>query len=73
MNVRRETFALPRGAAPGIEIFAFGDVHGRSDLLAAAISSIAGPTVSAPSAWRSRRARRCKPTRPWGCWATTKR
>ena len=41
MNVRRETFALPRGAAPGIEIFAFGDVHGRYDLLAALLETAA--------------------------------
>lgn len=33
--VNRETFALPRAVAPDVEVFAFGDIHGRSDLLQA--------------------------------------
>jgi serine/threonine protein phosphatase 1 len=35
MDISREVFVLPRGPEPGVEVFAFGDVHGRSDLLAA--------------------------------------
>jgi serine/threonine protein phosphatase 1 len=31
--VDRQTFILPRSVAPGVEIFAVGDIHGRSDLL----------------------------------------
>ena len=31
----RQTFLLPRSAEPGVEIFAVGDIHGRSDLLLA--------------------------------------
>ena len=37
----RDAFALPRSAAPDIEIFAIGDVHGRSDLLAALLDEAA--------------------------------
>ncbi len=39
--VQRSRFALPRAAAPGVEIFAIGDIHGRSDLLAALIDEAA--------------------------------
>ena len=35
--VERREYALPRGASPDEEIFAIGDIHGRSDLLAALI------------------------------------
>ena len=37
----RDAFALPRSAAPDVEIFAIGDVHGRSDLLAALLDEAA--------------------------------
>src|SRR6516162_1221190 len=35
--VERRGFSLPLSAAPETEIFAIGDIHGRSDLLAALI------------------------------------
>lgn len=35
--VDRQAFALPRAGAPDVEIFAIGDIHGRTDLLAALI------------------------------------
>ena len=37
IQLDRHAFVLPRSAAPGVEIFAIGDIHGRSDLLAALI------------------------------------
>jgi serine/threonine protein phosphatase 1 len=37
----RDAFVLPRSAAPDVEIFAVGDVHGRSDLLAALLDEAA--------------------------------
>jgi len=39
--VERRGFSLPLGVSPEEEIFAFGDVHGRSDLLAALIDEAA--------------------------------
>jgi len=39
--VERREFALPFAASPETEIFAIGDIHGRSDLLAALISEAA--------------------------------
>jgi serine/threonine protein phosphatase 1 len=41
IRVDRQAFALPRAAADGVEIFAIGDVHGRSDLLAALLEAAA--------------------------------
>ena len=43
MSIRltRETFALPRAPEPDVEIFAFGDIHGRSDLLGALMEAAA--------------------------------
>ena len=40
-RIHRETFPLPRAAAPDEEIFAIGDIHGRSDLLEALLSEAA--------------------------------
>ncbi len=40
--VNRETFALPRAVAPGVEVFAVGDIHGRTDLLRALLDEAAG-------------------------------
>ena len=37
----RQAFVLPRAAADEVEIFAIGDIHGRSDLLAALIAEAA--------------------------------
>jgi serine/threonine protein phosphatase 1 len=37
----RDAFALPRSAAPDVEIFAIGDIHGRSDLLTALLDEAA--------------------------------
>ena len=37
----RETLSLPRSAAPDVEIFAIGDIHGRPDLLQALIGAAA--------------------------------
>ena len=39
--VDRETFALPRAVAPDVEVFAVGDIHGRSDLLQALLDEAA--------------------------------
>ncbi|HEX9169910.1 MAG TPA: metallophosphoesterase [Roseiarcus sp.] len=39
--VERREFVLPRAASPDREIFAVGDIHGRSDLLAALIDEAA--------------------------------
>jgi serine/threonine protein phosphatase 1 len=39
--VSRETFALPRAVAPDVEVFAVGDIHGRSDLLQALLDEAA--------------------------------
>jgi len=41
MDIVRQIYSLPRGLEPGVEVFAFGDVHGRSDLLAALIEAAA--------------------------------
>ena len=76
----RTRYALPRAGADDVEIFAVGDIHGRSDLLGAlldeaareprrrraassscsATSSIAAPTASARSTWRSTRRERAR-------------
>jgi serine/threonine protein phosphatase 1 len=40
-SVERRRFALPFGPASDVEIFAVGDIHGRSDLLAALIDEAA--------------------------------
>jgi len=39
--VERETFALPRSVAADTEVFAIGDIHGRTDLLHALIDEAA--------------------------------
>src|SRR5271165_2370661 len=39
--VERQTFVLPRAVAPDAEVFAIGDIHGRSDLLRALIDEAA--------------------------------
>ena len=39
--VDRQGFSLPLGASPEAEVFAVGDIHGRSDLLAALIDEAA--------------------------------
>ena len=39
--VERRGFSLPLGVSPEAEIFAVGDIHGRSDLLAALIDEAA--------------------------------
>jgi serine/threonine protein phosphatase 1 len=39
--VNRNTFILPRVAAPDVEIFAIGDIHGRTDLLHALLDEAA--------------------------------
>jgi serine/threonine protein phosphatase 1 len=39
--VDRQTFLLPRSVAPDVEIFAVGDIHGRSDLLGALLNEAA--------------------------------
>jgi serine/threonine protein phosphatase 1 len=39
--VERRRFSLPLGVGPEVEIFAVGDIHGRSDLLAALIDEAA--------------------------------
>jgi serine/threonine protein phosphatase 1 len=39
--VDRQAFTLPRAGADGVEIFAIGDIHGRSDLLAALLDTAA--------------------------------
>jgi serine/threonine protein phosphatase 1 len=50
MNIRRESFVLPRGLEPGVEVIAFGDVHGRFDLLATLLDAAA-----AQPRWEERR------------------
>src|SRR5277367_2898977 len=39
--VERQGFSLALGVSPGVEVFAIGDIHGRSDLLAALIDEAA--------------------------------
>lgn len=39
--VDRQTFTLPRAVAPDVEVFAFGDIHGRTDLLRALLDDAA--------------------------------
>jgi serine/threonine protein phosphatase 1 len=39
--VERQGFSLPLGVSPEMEVFAIGDIHGRSDLLAALIDEAA--------------------------------
>ena len=39
--VARQAYFLPRAAAPNVEIFAVGDIHGRADLLAALLDEAA--------------------------------
>ena len=39
--VERRGFSLPLGVSPEVEIFVVGDIHGRSDLLAALIEEAA--------------------------------
>jgi serine/threonine protein phosphatase 1 len=39
--IDRQAFTLPRAGADGVEIFAIGDIHGRSDLLAALLKAAA--------------------------------
>src|SRR5271157_1384776 len=39
--VQRQTFALPRAVASDVEIFAIGDIHGRTDLLRALLDEAA--------------------------------
>ena len=39
--VQRQGFPLPLGVSPEAEVFAVGDIHGRSDLLAALIDEAA--------------------------------
>jgi len=41
VNVERRGFSLPLSVAPDAEIFAIGDIHGRSDLLATLIDEAA--------------------------------
>jgi len=41
VSIDRKGFALPRSAAADFEIFAIGDIHGRSDLLAALLDEAA--------------------------------
>jgi serine/threonine protein phosphatase 1 len=38
IRIEREIFSLPSAVAPDEEVFAIGDIHGRSDLLAALLS-----------------------------------
>jgi len=45
--VDRHAFVLPRSGAPDVEIFAIGDIHGRSDLLAALLDEAAREPVRA--------------------------
>ncbi|MGD0639703.1 MAG: metallophosphoesterase [Roseiarcus sp.] len=46
--VDRHSFALPRSGAPGVEIFAIGDIHGRTDLLDALLDEAAREPRRAP-------------------------
>ncbi len=39
--VNRETYVLPRAVAPELEVFAVGDIHGRTDLLHALLDEAA--------------------------------
>src|ERR1700761_1952456 len=39
--VERKGFSLPLGVSPETEVFAIGDIHGRSDLLAALLDEAA--------------------------------
>jgi serine/threonine protein phosphatase 1 len=39
--VERQTFNLPRAVAPDVEVFAIGDVHGRTDLMHALLDDAA--------------------------------
>ncbi len=39
--IERQGFSLPLGVSPETEVFAIGDIHGRSDLLAALIDEAA--------------------------------
>ncbi len=39
--VDRQTFILPRAVAPDVEVFAIGDIHGRTDLLRALLDEAA--------------------------------
>ncbi len=39
--VERQTFTLPRAVAPDVEVFAIGDIHGRTDLLHALLDEAA--------------------------------
>jgi len=39
LSLRRETFALPRAPADGVEILAIGDIHGRVDLFEALLEA----------------------------------
>ena len=39
--VERQGFSLPLGVSPEVEVFAIGDIHGRSDLLAALLDEAA--------------------------------
>ena len=48
MRLTRETFALPRAVEPEVEIFAIGDIHGRSDLLDALLDTAAAAPALAP-------------------------
>jgi serine/threonine protein phosphatase 1 len=41
VTLDRQAFVLPRAAADGVEIFAIGDIHGRSDLFAALLDAAA--------------------------------
>lgn len=41
IRLTREAHVLPRAVAPGVEVFAVGDIHGRSDLLAALLDEAA--------------------------------
>ncbi|MGD1036052.1 MAG: metallophosphoesterase [Roseiarcus sp.] len=46
--VDRHSFVLPRSGAPDVEIFAIGDIHGRTDLMAALIEEAAREPRRAP-------------------------
>ena len=41
MRIAREVLSLPRAIEPDCEIFAIGDIHGRSDLLDALLQQAA--------------------------------
>lgn len=42
IRIEREVYNLPRAVEPDVEIFAIGDIHGRSDLLAALLDMATG-------------------------------